>query len=53
MRISGEPIEAQAVPQDYEGEAILAPDSSTNQYTVTVYSPLAPAGRRNRCVDHA
>jgi hypothetical protein len=45
-----EPIEAQAVPEEYEGEAILAPEASTNRYTVTVYEPLAKAGRRNRGV---
>mmetsp|Transcript_7625 Transcript_7625/g.6680 ORF Transcript_7625/g.6680 Transcript_7625/m.6680 type:complete len:103 (-) Transcript_7625:57-365(-) len=27
---------------------MLAPDTSTNQYTVTVYEPLAAPGRRNR-----
>jgi len=46
--VKGEPISAQEVPDEYEGEAMLAPDTSTNQYTVTVYEPLAPAGRRNR-----
>jgi hypothetical protein len=44
----GEAIEAQAIPNEYEGEAIMAPDSSTNQYTVTVYEPMAKKGRRNR-----
>jgi len=46
--VKGEPISAQEVPDEYEGEAMLAPDTSTNQYRVTVYEPLAAAGRRNR-----
>jgi len=46
--VKGEPIAAQEIPDEYEGEAMLAPDTSTNQYTVTVYEPLAAPGRRNR-----
>ena len=43
-----EPIAAQEVPEEYEGEAVAAPEASTNQFQVTVYEPLAKPGRRNR-----
>ena len=46
--VKGEPIEEQEVPVEYEGEAVAAPDESTNQFEVTVYEPLAKKGRRNR-----
>jgi hypothetical protein len=46
--IKGEPIAAQEVPDTYEGEAVMNPDFSTNQYMVTIYQPVPNDGRRIR-----